>query len=404
MTMQLRKVEAAKQVLLIDTFKASLDPSLFRLYRRYLYSRYKATDELSQAEVVHEKAKGRLLKMTDKFRQNASYFDPGDQLAIKIENHQLKSPVGVAAGFDKNCDVLQPTSYIFGFLNPGSVLKEPRAGNSQRPKSEGTSRIIIDDEREAIINAQGYPHKGLSYTLNNLKKFNERAHGKSKILLNFSGITNIYTEDAVLDSCKEILVSTSPYVDFGFEENRTSPNTDFNKVLQTPEFTKKIIDLMNTHVPGKVKASKISPYSSLGPLDEERENKLRMIKVFYENGGQIVVLGNTRPINMKANKLTKKFASEIAGESGRPLFPYMLKLVEDVHKAFPSLIIIACGGIFSGEDAWKAYEKGATLTELFTALTFYGFGIVRDIHDTLKKKLGSETLQDFIDKRDSRIP
>jgi dihydroorotate dehydrogenase len=160
---------------------------------------------------------------------------------------------------------------------------------------------------------------------------------------------------------------------------------------------------MNTHVPGKVKASKISPYSSLKPLDEERESKLEMIKVFYENGGQIVVLGNTRPIKVKASNLTKKFTREVAGESGRPLFPYMLKLVEDIHKAFPNLIIIACGGIFSGEDAWKAYEKGATLVELYTALTFHGFGIVRDIHDILKKRLGNETLHNFIEKRDSQV-
>jgi dihydroorotate dehydrogenase len=390
-------------VLLVNTFRASLDPSVFKLYRRYLYFRYKATDELAQAEVVHEKAKERILKMTEKFRQNAGYFDPGNQLALKIGNHELQSPIGIAAGFDKNCDVLAPTSYIFGFLSPGSVLKEPRAGNIQHPKSEGTVRIVIDDEREAIINAQGYPHKGLQYTLNNLKRFNEGLRGKAKILINFSGITNTYTEDAVLDACKEILVRTSPYVDFGFEENRTSPNTDFNKVLQTSEFTKRIIDLMNTHVPGKVKASKISPYSSLKPLDEERESKLKMIKVFYENGGQIVVLGNTRPIKIKASNLTKKFTREVAGESGRPLFQYMLKLVEDVHKAFPNLIIIACGGIFSGEDAWKAYEKGATLVELYTALTFHGFGIVRDIHDILKKRLGNETLQNFIDKRDSHL-
>jgi dihydroorotate dehydrogenase len=191
-------------------------------------------------------------------------------------------------------------------------------------------------------------------------------------------------------------------VDFGFEENRTSPNTDFNKVLQTPEFTKKVIDLMNTHVPGKVKASKVSPYASLQPTDEERDSKLKSIKVFYENGGQAVVLGNTRPVGTKSGRRTKKFAREVAGESGRPLFPYMLKLVEDVHKAFPDLAIIACGGIFSGEDAWKAYEKGATLVELYTALTFYGFGVVRDIHDILKKKLGNETLQSFIEKRDFR--
>lgn len=388
---------------LVDTFKASLDPSLFRLYRRYLYSRSKATDELAQAEVVHEKAKERLLKMAGKFRQNASHFDPGGQLAVKIGSHELKGPVGIAAGFDKNCDALEPMSYVFGFLNPGSVLKNPRAGNPQRPKSEGTVRIVVDDGREAIINAQGYPHKGLDYTVRNLKKFSEGPRGNAKILLNFSGITETYTEDAVLDSCKEILVKTAPYVDFGFEENRTSPNTDFNRTLQTPEFTKKMIDLMNAHAPGKIKASKVSPYGALPPSDDDRQAKIKSIKVFYENGGQIVTIGNTRPIDTKAARLTKNFARGVAGESGRPLFPYMLRLVEDVHRAFPDLAIIACGGIFSGEGAWKAYEKGATLVSLYTALTFYGFGVVRDIHDVLKKKLGKETLQDFVEKRDASI-
>lgn len=386
----------------VDTFKASLEPSLFRLYRHYLYSRHKATAELAQAEVVHEKAKERLLKMTDKFRHSASYFDPGDQLAVEIENYKLKSPVGIAAGFDKDCDVLGPTSYIFGFLNPGSVLKNPHAGNPQRPKN-GTVRIVVDDKREAIINSQGYPHKGLDYTVRNLKKFNEGLRGNAKILLNFSGITDIYTEDAVLDSCKEILVRTAPYVDFGFEENRASPNTDFNKVLQTSEFTKKMIDLMNVHVPGKIKASKISPYKTIPPSDAERQNKLNSIKVFYENGGQVIVLGNTRPVSTKSGKLAKQFERGIAGESGRPLLPYMIKLVQDVHRAFPNLAIIACGGIFSGEDAWMAYEKGATLVSLYTVLTFYGFGVVRDIHDVLKKKLGNETLLGFIEKRDARI-
>jgi dihydroorotate dehydrogenase len=264
-------------------------------------------------------------------------------------------------------------------------------------------RIVIDDEREAIVNAQGYPQKGLDYTVANLKRFREGPQGNAKILLNFSGITDDYTEDAVLDSCREIISKTAPYVDFGFEENRTSPNTDFNKTLQTPEFTKKMVDLMNAHAPGKVKASKISPYGSLPPSDEDVKNKLKSIKVFYENGGQVVVIGNTRPVETKFAKVTKNFAREVAGESGRPLFPYMLRLVGDVHTSFPDLAIIACGGIFSGEDAWKAYEKGATLVELYTALTFYGFGVVRDIHNVLKKKLGDETLQSFIEKRNSHI-
>ena len=81
-----------------------------------------------------------------------------------------------------------------------------------------------------------------------------------KILLNFSGITDIHTEDAVLDSCKEILVRFAPMSTLGLKKIGLRQTLISIKDLQTPEFTKKIIDLMNTHVPGKVKASKISPY------------------------------------------------------------------------------------------------------------------------------------------------
>jgi dihydroorotate dehydrogenase len=160
---------------------------------------------------------------------------------------------------------------------------------------------------------------------------------------------------------------------------------------------------MNTHAPGKVKASKISPYNKLPPSDEERKSKLKSIKVFYENGGNIVTLGNTRPVDTRSTKFYRNFTRGVAGESGKPLFPYMLKLVEDVHRAFPDMTIIACGGIFSGEDAWRAYQNGATPLSLYTALTYYGFGVVRDIHDVLKRKLGGETLQDFIEKRDGHM-
>ena len=383
--------------MLIDTFKASLDPSLFKLYRRYLYSRYKATKELSQAEVIHEIAKEHLTKMANKFQKNASYFDPGDQLKITIAGHELKSPVGMAAGFDKDCDMLASTSYVFGFLNPGSVLLNPRKGNPQQ-------RIAVDDGREALINAQGYPQKGLAHTVRNLEKFAKGERGHAKVLLNFSGITDTYTEDAVLDACKEIIIKTAPYVDFGFEDNRASPNTDFNRVLQTPEFTKKMVDLMNSHVPSRLaKASKVAPYSSLPPKEEEREARMKSIKVFYENGGQVLVVGNTRPIDTKSNPLTRGFARPVAGESGRPLLLYMLKMVEDVHRAFPGLAIVACGGIWNGEDAWNAYQKGATAVQLYTALTFRGFGVVKEIHDAIRYKLAGDTLQGFLDKRDRAL-
>lgn len=380
----------------VDPFEAMMNPNIFKVFRKYLYWKYKATDELSQGEVIHEEAKRMMIEHTESFRRNSNYFDYGEQLSVKIGNYEIKNPVVLAAGFDKNCEVLTPTSYVFGILTPGSVVKNPRVGNPQ-------PRLAVDNKRESITNAQGYPHKGLDYTIENLKKFQEMSRGDGKILLNFSGITEVYTEDAVLEACKEIIIQTSPYGDLGFEESRSSPNTDFNKQIQTTEFTKKVMDVMNTHTPGKIKSSKIAPYSQLSPSETEKENKLRMIKVFYENGGNVVVLNNTRPVDTKSNVLTANFTRPVAGESGRPLLPYTLKLVEDVHKAFPDLAIIACGGIWNGEDAWQAYERGATLVSLYTALTFRGFGVVKEIHDFMKRKLDGETLQSYIEKRDSKL-
>lgn len=385
----------------VDPFRASLDPALFRLYRKYLYSRYKETEELSQGEVVHEIAKEKLAQMSDSFQRNQSLFDAGDKLAVTLAGHRIAGPVGLAAGFDKNCDLLAPMSFVFGFMTAGSVLKSPRTGNPQQPRSKGTIRLAVDNSRESIINAQGYPHKGLEYTIERLKEFRANKRGRSGLVLNFSGISDSLTEDAVLDCSKEIISKTAEFVDLGFEENRTSPNTDFNRKLQTPEFTKKMIDLMNSVVPSSlIKLSKISPYTTLPPKDDEVESRMKSIQIFYENGGSAVTIGNTRPVNTgQLPHAMRRFSREVAGESGRPLLPYMLKMVSDARKRFPDLEIIACGGIFDGQDAWHAFESGATAVEMYTALTFRGFGVVRQIHDALRKRLGSQTLQEFVDKR-----
>ena len=45
--------------------------------------------------------------------------------------------------------------------------------------------------------------------------------------------------------------------------------------------------------------------------------------------------------------------------------------------------INACGGIFSGEDAWEALRAGATTVQLLTGLIYRGPGIVRSINREL---------------------
>ena len=74
-----------------------------------------------------------------------------------------------------------------------------------------------------------------------------------------------------------------------------------------------------------------------------------------------------------------------------------------IHQMMPKLPIIACGGINDGENAWKLINCGASMIELYSALTFQGLSVVLDINKTIKKKLNNQTLQSFIDSRDSKF-
>ena len=70
-----------------------------------------------------------------------------------------------------------------------------------------------------------------------------------------------------------------------------------------------------------------------------------------------------------------RLATGRGGVSGRPLFPHMLRIVEDIRKrAGEGLTINACGGISSGEDTVAALVAGANTVQVFTGFVYGGPG------------------------------
>src|ERR1700753_2672951 len=54
--------------------------------------------------------------------------DPG--LRCTFAGVDLPNPIGLAAGFDKNCELVEaPAGFGFGFLTVGSIMPLPRYGN-----------------------------------------------------------------------------------------------------------------------------------------------------------------------------------------------------------------------------------------------------------------------------------
>src|SRR5690606_18463190 len=87
-------------------------------------------------------------------------------LRTAVAGLRFSNPVGIAAGFDKNAEALNPLLRMgFGFVEAGTVTPLPQPGN---PKP----RMFRLAEDEAVINRLGFNNNGLDQALD---KFKERA-------------------------------------------------------------------------------------------------------------------------------------------------------------------------------------------------------------------------------------
>ena len=71
-----------------------------------------------------------------------------------LKGLSFSNPLGIAAGFDKNAELIDPLLKIgFGFVECGTVTPKPQYGN---PKP----RIFRLKQDNAIINKLGFNNKG----------------------------------------------------------------------------------------------------------------------------------------------------------------------------------------------------------------------------------------------------
>ena len=90
-------------------------------------------------------------------------------LKTKVFGKNIKNPIGVAAGFDKNAEVYNPLFNLgFGFVEVGTITPNPQYGN---PKP----RVFRLEEDKALINRLGFNNSGSDEISARIKK--NSAHG-----------------------------------------------------------------------------------------------------------------------------------------------------------------------------------------------------------------------------------
>src|SRR5882757_7432920 len=90
------------------------------------------------------------------------------RLRTQFAGVDLPNPVGLAAGFDKNCELIGALSCLgFGFVTVGSIMPEPRTGNP-------FPRLVRYPETQSLADAMGVPSKGLAYCVERLCQASKR--------------------------------------------------------------------------------------------------------------------------------------------------------------------------------------------------------------------------------------
>ena len=293
------------------------------------------------------------------------------RLSVDLLGLKLKNPVGLAAGFDKNCELLPSLAALgFGYLVGGTVTELPRPGN---PKP----RMLRLTDEESLVNSLGFPGKGLEYAARRLE-VDRPSLGDTRLVVSVSGSD---TEEIV--RCHRRL---EPLAD-ALEVNISSPNTEGLRVFHEPEALKRLIGRVND---GRDKplSVKLPPYPSTGDgghRDEAVEAVLSLAATCSRAGVDGLTVANTRPVG------EPRLATGHGGLSGRAIFGRMLDMVADVRAEVGSgPAINACGGIFNGEDAWRALAAGATTVQLYTGLVYRGPWVVKKMARELLRAMERE--------------
>ena len=282
------------------------------------------------------------------------------RLATTIAGLDLPNPIGLAAGYDKNAEVIAPlTKAGFGFIEVGAATPRPQPGN---PKPR-LFRLIQD---QAAINRFGFNNQGMEAIGARLA-----ARPNTGIVgLNLGA--NKDSSDRAADFAL-VLAHCGPYLDFA-TVNVSSPNTEKLRDLQGKDALGALLNGvlatnagLSTPIPIFLKiAPDLTPYEIADIADVARET-----------GISGIIATNT---TLSHEGLTSKDRGEQGGLSGAPLFEKSTRVLAQLSQLCgPDIPLIGVGGVSTAAQAYEKIRAGASAVQLYTALVYGGLSMVSDI-------------------------
>lgn len=302
---------------------------------------------------------------------------PGGPLSSTVAGLAFPTPIGMAAGFDKDGEV--PDALLglgFGFAEVGSITPLPQPGN---PKP----RLFRLEEDRAVINRMGFNNRGAQAAE---KRLRARLARGGIVGINIGA--NKDAADRIADYAHgaRIFAPLASYL----AVNVSSPNTPGLRALQDESALTELLDGViaardeSGHRPPVF--LKVAP--DLEPADVEAIARIAISRQL----GALIVSNTTisrQPLNSRP--LRSRHAGETGGLSGAPLRDLAQQRLVDFRRATGGQIpLIGVGGIATAQDAYDRIRAGASLVQLYSAMVYEGNGIAAKIAGGLARLLARD--------------
>ena len=281
--------------------------------------------------------------------------------AMKVETLGLvfKSPLGLAAGFDKNAVAIRGFHSLgFGHVEVGTVTPKAQPGNP-------TPRLFRLPQDLALINRMGFNNDGVSAVARRLERLRARGEQLPIVGVNIGKNKDTPQENAVDDyvTCTRAL---APYADY-LVVNVSSPNTPGLRGLQERSLLEPILRAVLDHAGNTPVLVKIAPDLSDDAITD-------VVDIVCDLGLAGIVATNTT-ISREGLRTPVEEVSRMGegGLSGKPIAQRSREVLSVIRRTLPrEYCVIGVGGVLSGDDVSALLAQGANLVQAYTGFVYRG--------------------------------
>ncbi len=290
----------------------------------------------------------------------ALFLPRSPALEVSVLGRTFPTPIGLAAGFDKDAVAFEALSGLgFGFVEVGTLTALPQPGN---PKP----RLFRLPRDRALVNRMGFNNRG------SLDAAPRLAKPRAAIVGVNIGKSKVVEEDDAIGDYVASAKRVAAHADY-VAVNVSSPNTPGLRNLQAVDKLRPLLAAVRAALDTASTGRRVPLLVKIAPdlADADVDAVADMALELGLDG--IIATNTTISREGLASSAAEVEACGAGGLSGAPVFARSLEVLRRLRaRAGDRLVLVSVGGIENADQAFERIRAGASLVQVYTALVYEG--------------------------------